>query len=166
MSATSKGLRLIGCMKLVSACLLASAALGLFHYMDSDLGDALQRLVTRLHLGPGHHKIEAAIADISGLNLNDLRRIDAGIFLYSLLYFTEGLGLLYKKHWAEYLTVIATSLLLPLEIYEIYLKATSAKWAILILNVIIVVYLVCVLVRQRRAALAGGLSETEPPHTQ
>ena len=34
----------------------------------------------------------------------------------------EGIGLLMRRLWAEYLTVIATAILLPLEVYEIVQK--------------------------------------------
>jgi len=32
---------------------------------------------------------------------------------------TEGVGLALRKRWAEYLTIIATSSLIPLEVYEL-----------------------------------------------
>jgi uncharacterized membrane protein (DUF2068 family) len=35
-----------------------------------------------------------------------------------VLELVEGGGLFYRKRWAEWLTVVATSLLVPLEVYE------------------------------------------------
>jgi hypothetical protein len=37
----------------------------------------------------------------------------------------EGVGLWLRKRWAEWLTVIATSLLVPLELYELVRRATA-----------------------------------------
>ena len=46
-----------------------------------------------------------------------------------------------EKRWAEYLTVVATSLFIPLEIYEIYEKFTWVRVLILIVNLFVVWYL-------------------------
>ena len=61
--------------------------------------------------------------------------------LYGLLELVEGTGLWLDKLWAEYLTVVATSLLVPLEIYELVRKPTLLKAAGISVNVAIVAYL-------------------------
>lgn len=53
------------------------------------------------------------------------------------------------KRLAEWLTIIITSSLIPLEIYEIYLHFAVAKVALLVLNIGIVVYLI-IRIRSRR----------------
>ena len=40
-------------------------------------------------------------------------------FVYSGLFFVEGIGLYLEKVWAEFLTIIITSAFIPLEIFEI-----------------------------------------------
>jgi uncharacterized membrane protein (DUF2068 family) len=55
---------------------------------------------------------------------------------------TEGFGLLFRKRWAEYLTIIATGSFIPLEIYEIARHCSAARILLLIGNVAIVVYLI------------------------
>jgi uncharacterized membrane protein (DUF2068 family) len=60
---------------------------------------------------------------------------------YGLLELVEGVGLWLDKLWAEYLTVIATSLLVPLEVYELVRKPGPLKAAGIAVNVLIVVYL-------------------------
>jgi uncharacterized membrane protein (DUF2068 family) len=64
---------------------------------------------------------------------------------------TEGVGLLLRKRWAEYFTIITTAGLIPLELYELAKHVTAAKIAILIINIAIVVYLV-VRVRSEQTA--------------
>ena len=71
-------------------------------------------------------------------------------FGYSCLLFTEGIGLWIQKRWAEYLTAIATSLFIPIEIYEIYEKFTWVRVALLVLNVFIVWYLVTRLTDEKK----------------
>ena len=54
---------------------------------------------------------------------------------------TEGVGLAMRRRWAEYLTVIATGLLIPYEAYEVIHKVTLFKIGALLLNVAVVGYL-------------------------
>jgi uncharacterized membrane protein (DUF2068 family) len=60
---------------------------------------------------------------------------------YALLEGTEGVGLALRRRWAEYLTVIATGVLIPYEIYEVVHRATLFKVGALLLNVAVVGYL-------------------------
>jgi uncharacterized membrane protein (DUF2068 family) len=65
----------------------------------------------------------------------------------------EGVGLWFNKRWAEYLTFIATSLLIPYEIYELYLRISVFKSVALVLNVLVVGYL---LYAKRLFGVRGG----------
>lgn len=60
---------------------------------------------------------------------------------YALLEGTEGVGLAMRRRWAEYLTVIATGILIPYEAYEVIHHATLFKVGALLLNVAVVGYL-------------------------
>ena len=53
------------------------------------------------------------------------------------LLLTEGIGLLMRKHWAEYFTVISTAVFIPLEVYEIFHRFTLTKVGVLAVNVAI-----------------------------
>jgi uncharacterized membrane protein (DUF2068 family) len=61
--------------------------------------------------------------------------------VYALLEGTEGVGLAMRRRWAEYLTVIATGILIPYEAYEVIHRATLFKVGALLLNVAVVGYL-------------------------
>ena len=60
---------------------------------------------------------------------------------YSALFLSEGIGLLLRKRWAEYFTVIVTGSLILLELYEIARRPTGVRVAVSLLNVSIVWYL-------------------------
>jgi uncharacterized membrane protein (DUF2068 family) len=60
---------------------------------------------------------------------------------YAALEATEGVGLALRRRWAEYLTVIATGILIPYEAYEVVLHATLFKVGALALNIAVVGYL-------------------------
>jgi uncharacterized membrane protein (DUF2068 family) len=65
----------------------------------------------------------------------------------------EGVGLWFRKRWAEYLTFVATSLLLPVEVYELTVRVSPFKMFALIVNLAVVVYL---LLAKRLFGLRGG----------
>lgn len=72
---------------------------------------------------------------------------------YALLEGVEAIGLWFAKRWAEYLTFIATTVLLIPEIYEIAQGTSWLKIVTMILNIAVVVYL---LVAKRLFGIRGG----------
>jgi uncharacterized membrane protein (DUF2068 family) len=80
--------------------------------------------------------------------LKELSALGAG---YAGLFLTEGTGLLFRKRWAEWLTIVATSSLMPLEVYELVKQFTSVRLLALLVNAAVVLYLIY-LVRQKEDA--------------
>jgi len=72
---------------------------------------------------------------------------------YAALEATEMVGLWLAKRWAEYLTFLATVLLVPFEVYEMAESFGAFKLVTFLLNVAIAVYL---LVAKRLFGLRGG----------
>ncbi|HEV3103068.1 MAG TPA: DUF2127 domain-containing protein [Candidatus Dormibacteraeota bacterium] len=70
-----------------------------------------------------------------------LTALAIGAIAYAILEGTEGVGLAMRRRWAEYLTVIATGILIPYEAYEVIRHATLFKVGALLLNVSVVGYL-------------------------
>jgi uncharacterized membrane protein (DUF2068 family) len=62
-------------------------------------------------------------------------------FGYAALMGTEGIGLYLRKPWARWFTIIATSSLIPVEVYEIVREVHLLRVVILVVNVAVVVYL-------------------------
>jgi uncharacterized membrane protein (DUF2068 family) len=70
----------------------------------------------------------------------------------------EGIGLLLRRRWAEYLTVVATALLMPLEVYEIAQKPNALRVAVLVVNFAILIYVIVKLVQTHRSRAARSLA--------
>ena len=76
------------------------------------------------------------------------------LLAYALLEFVEGLGLWMMVRWGEYFAVVATSVFLPLEVYDLVSKGiTVTRVGAFVINVAAVVYL---LVSKRLFGLGGG----------
>lgn len=61
---------------------------------------------------------------------------------YAVVEWTEAYGLWREKRWAEYLTVLATTGFLPLEIHELIKSITVVRVLALIVNVALIIWLV------------------------
>jgi uncharacterized membrane protein (DUF2068 family) len=144
------GFKVIGTLKLISGAFSVAAGIGILHYIDRGHGMGLERVVTHLGLDPHNHIIHTVISELTGIDRLHLRAIEAGTFLYALLHLIEGIGLILERDWAGYLVIVATSSLIPFEIYEISQKWSLVRIAIFVLNLAIVVYLIVVLRAEHR----------------
>ena len=149
------GFVVIGVMKLASGLLLLAAGFGLFRLFRGDAAAALEHAVLRLHLDPENRLVHAAVSRVSGLDRAHIKAIEVGTFFYALLHLIEGTGLVLRKRWAEYLTVVITGSLLPLELYEVARKPTAIRVGVMAVNVAVVVYLLVKLRQQHREAKAA-----------
>ena len=95
------------------------------------------------------HYIHLLLEKIGKIDAHKLRQLRAGTFFYATLFLIEGTGLALRQRWAEYVTIISTSSLIPIEVYELLKQYSAAKVAFLLINVVVVVYLVFELRRNR-----------------
>ncbi len=101
------------------------------------------RLIAAFKLLKGlAHYVRLLLTKLSILDDRRLKELSVGTFFYSAVFLTEGTGLALGKRWAEYLTIISTASLLPLEIYELAKHASIGKILALVINLAVVVYLV------------------------
>lgn len=129
-------------------------------------------LVHRLNIAPDSRTATWLLARALHVDDRQLGIIGAGLFLYATLYFVEGIGLYREKKWAEWLTVVSSFLLLPLEIYELFHRPNWFKVGLLVTNVAVIIYLMWRLdrdqraERSRRAALAPQPESAKTPPTK
>ena len=143
---------LIGLFKLVKAFLLIAVGIGAIKFLHKDLAASVTHWSRLLHIDPDNQYIHGFLVKIFRLTPKQLKELSLGTFLYAGLFLTEGIGLLLRKHWAEYFTIVTTGLFIPLELYELAKHFTAMKLAVTIVNVGIVWYLVArVRSRSRRS---------------
>jgi len=84
------------------------------------------------------------------MNDSRLRSLAALAFLYAAVRLIEAYGLWHMRVWAEWFAIIAGSLFLPVEVHEMFRRATWMRGLVLLTNLFIVAYLVNVRLRSRR----------------
>jgi uncharacterized membrane protein (DUF2068 family) len=130
--------------RLVKAAVLIALAIGLLVAGQKGLLTTWAEYAQgELNLDAGANFIELLldrlilfIASFSHINVLAMVAI-----AYALLEGTEGVGLAMRRRWAEYLTVIATSILIPYEVYEVLSHTTLFRVGALLLNIAVVGYL-------------------------
>ena len=141
-SADNRVIRLIALFKLLKAVLLIAVGMSALHLLHKDVATVVEHWVKLLGLDPGNRYIDRALQKVGNLTPAQIKRFGIGSFIYAGLFLTEGIGLWLVKRWAEWFSVIITSSLLPLEIYEIHRHPSPIKILVLILNIAVVGYLI------------------------
>jgi uncharacterized membrane protein (DUF2068 family) len=145
---SSTGILLIGSFKLLKGIMLVAAGIGALKLLHGNVADTVEHWIEVLRVDPENKYIHGLLGKVLSITPAQLKALSVGTFFYAALLLTEGIGLLMRKHWAEYFTVISTAALIPLEIYELAKHFTVAKVMVLLVNAVIVVYLI---VRLRRS---------------
>jgi uncharacterized membrane protein (DUF2068 family) len=138
---SSPVLLLIGIFKLFKAILLTIVGIGAFRLLHRDLAGTVLHWTQILRVDPDNRYLHGLLVRILRVSPKQLRELSFGTFFYAGLFATEGVGLLMRKRWAEYFTIITTGALLPLEIFELTRRFTATRLIVLIVNGLIVWYL-------------------------
>ncbi|MDQ2948304.1 MAG: DUF2127 domain-containing protein [Acidobacteriota bacterium] len=152
---SQRGLLYIALFKLFKGVLLLIVGVGALRLLHKDVAEIAMHWIDMLGVDPDSRFIHALLSKVLVMDDRKLREISAGTFFYAALLLTEGIGLLYRKHWAEYFTIITTAVFIPLEIYELIERFSVMKILVLGVNVAIVWYLVTKVMQNRRQAEAN-----------
>lgn len=146
---SSRGLWLIAAFKLFKGLALLAVAIGALKLLHKDVAVEAERWINYLRVDPQNHYIQKLLEKFGTIDDRKLKHLSFGTFFYSGLLLTEGAGLALRKRWAEYVTVISTGSLLPLEVYEIAKRVSVVRIILFLINVAVVVYLVIEVRRTR-----------------
>ena len=138
----SNTLLLIALFKLLKGIALLAVGIGALRLLHRDIAETVEHWVDILRVDPDNRYVHSLLVRALRVNTHQLKAVSAGTFIYSALLLTEGVGLLLRRRWAEYFTIVTTGGLIPLEVYELAKHVTFVKIVVLIVNIAIVVYLV------------------------
>ncbi len=137
----SRGLWLIAAFKLIKGLALLAVGIGALKLLHKDVAAEAEHWVDVFRVDPHNRYIHRLLEKLSILDDRRLKELSVGTFLYSAVFLTEGVGLALRKRWAEYMTIVTTASLLPLEVYELARRTTPGKAIVLLINLAVVVYL-------------------------
>jgi uncharacterized membrane protein (DUF2068 family) len=160
-------LRLLAVERWGRGVLIVLAAYAIYRFRAHH--DAIQRgfnedlplirpLAEKLHFNLDDSSIVHSIRTVIDAQTSTLAWVAVGLLGYGILQLVEGTGLWLLKRWGEYFAVVATSLGLPIEIYELIEKITTFRLVALVINVAAVLY---ILLSKRLFGLRGGKAAYE-----
>jgi uncharacterized membrane protein (DUF2068 family) len=143
------GLMVVGLFKLTKAAFFTTVGAVAFHLIHANLGDVVIRMIDSLRIDPEGHVASFLMDRVDLIGHHQLREAGTYSLIYAVLCVIEGVGLIRHKSWAEYFTVILTTLALPLEVFELVRRFEAYKVGLLLANVAVVLYLLWVLKKKR-----------------
>jgi uncharacterized membrane protein (DUF2068 family) len=131
-----------------------------FGYSRDSIKDAFQRdlpaLRTLFHqvgYNIDNSKLSGLIHKALTLSPTTIKLLAGGLALYAVIEVIEGFGLWLGRRWGEYFAMVATSLGLPFEVYELAGQVTVTKSLLFAVNLALVLYLV---ITKRLFGVRGG----------
>jgi uncharacterized membrane protein (DUF2068 family) len=137
-----RGLRLIAAFKLLKGLALLALGIGALKLLHKDVAAVVEHWINIFQVDPHSHYIQLLLAKLSIVDDRRLKEVSVGTFIYSAIFLAEGVGLALGKRWAEYLTIVTTASLLPLEVYELVKHVGIGKGVALVINLAVVAYLI------------------------
>ncbi len=137
-----RGLRVIAAFKLLKAAALIAVGVGALKLLHKDVAAIAEHWINVFQVDPHSHFIDLLLEKLAILDDHRLKELSIGTFIYAGIFFVEGVGLALQKRWAEYFTIITTSSLLPIAVYELARRVSIGRWLALAINLGVVAYLI------------------------
>lgn len=134
----SRCLRWIGTLQVTKGLLLVALALGLLSFLHKDVDEIVALLMDKVGINVEGRHAAALLEWLDLVTDKQLFQLSALAFFFASVLVTQGTGLLMRKEWAKYLTLFATSALVPFEAYELFKGFGYGKLTVLLINVAIV----------------------------
>ena len=103
---------------------------------------AIRALYQHLGFDVSRSRLLSLINESFAFDSRWLTLLAIGLALYALIELVESIGLWQGRRWGEYFAMVATSIFLPYEAYDLTVKITWLRVGALAINLLLVVYLV------------------------
>jgi uncharacterized membrane protein (DUF2068 family) len=155
-------LRLFAVERCLRALIFGALAIAIWRFSGSRLSieqaydqmlPAVRTLLRELGFNVNHNKLLGLIQHAFKLDPHTLGLLALAAGAYAVIEIIEAVGLWLLKRWGEYFAMIATSVGIPYEIYDLTAKVTVLRVVAFVINVALVVYLVAT---KRLFGVRGG----------
>jgi uncharacterized membrane protein (DUF2068 family) len=138
------GLRIIALFKFMKALLLILTSYGVHKLLDPELVEKIRVWSSTVTDRVDQRLVLHALSFVEGLGADKLHLVIAVTVASTAVVLTEGIGLWMRKRWAEWVTVVATTSLIPFELWELFARPPGHRLTVvatLLVNVLIAAYL-------------------------
>jgi len=135
------GIRVIAFFEGGKAMLMLVALLVFILDFHLNAYDLAETLVGRLHLDPQGHYVSLLLKVAENFSGGELAAVCVCALMYSVIKFSESIGLWNQRPWGRTLGIASIGVLIPYEVYALFHQYTHFKLMILLINTSIVLYL-------------------------
>lgn len=135
------GLRGVALFEALKGGLAVAGAIWVTTLRHKDLLEVAEHMLRTVHVAPDRHIARAFMHFAEKINGRDLRIVVVLVLIYAAIRFTEATGLWLEKEWAEWFALVSGGVYIPYEIAEVVRHHNRTTWAILIVNILIVIYM-------------------------
>jgi uncharacterized membrane protein (DUF2068 family) len=135
------GIRAIALFEGGKAMLMLIALLTFIFDFHLNAQDLAETLVGRLHIDPQDHYVTLLLKVAESFSGGELTAVCVCAFMYSVIKFSESIGLWNQRPWGRTLGIASIGVLIPYEVYALFHQYTHFKLIILLINTSIVLYL-------------------------
>jgi uncharacterized membrane protein (DUF2068 family) len=155
-------LRVFAVERFVRGILAGAAAVFLWQFRHSRVSveqrfdrelPVVRGLFRQLGFNISNSKLVGLLHHALTLSTKTLSLVALGLAVYAVIELVEAVGLWLARRWGEYFAALATSLGLPLEIYDLAKKITVTALVLFAINLALVLYLV---ITKRLFGVRGG----------
>jgi uncharacterized membrane protein (DUF2068 family) len=144
------GLRTVAVYEFAKGLAVLAAGVVALFLLHRDAQKVVEEAIHNVGLNPEWHYLRLLV-DESGKFTDTRKWLFAGVAgFYALTRFIIAYGLWHELHWAEWFAVISAGVYFPFEILHFYHKQVATRLIVPFFNVLVVIYLVRVLMANRR----------------
>lgn len=151
------GLRTIAMFEASKGLLAFIVAIGIHALSGQNIQQAMEQLVTHMHLNPASHFPSIIIRAAGELTSPRLMYIALGSLAYTAVRFIEAYGLWHGKQWTEWFALISGAIYIPFELQEMFLHLNALSVAIVLINSLMVWYLALILLKAHRQKRSSNI---------
>ncbi len=147
--ASKAGLRAVASFEAAKGVLvivLAAIIIAVHHHIE----DYAEDLLYHLHIDFDHRFGRALLQAASKVGDVRMWTVGAAAAVYATVRFVEAWGLWQRRVWAEWFALLSGTLYLPFEILKVVERASWERIGVLLINVVIVLYMLEIRVREAR----------------
>lgn len=160
--ASKAGLRVVASFEAAKGVLVIALA-AIIIAVHNHIEDYAEDLLYHLHIDFDHRFGRVLLHAASQVGDARMWTVAAAAALYATVRFVEAWGLWQRRVWAEWFALLSGTLYLPFEVLKVAERASWERIGVLVVNVIIVLYMLEIRVREARCkeddkkAVAGQL---------
>jgi len=152
--ASRVGLRAVATFEAAKG-LLVLVLLVLLLAVHNRIEDYAEDLLYHLHIDFDRHFAQRFLHGASWVSDSPLWAVGVGAAVYASVRFIEAWGLWNRRVWAEWFAMLSGAIYLPFELMEVAKRATWEHVGILATNMVIVLYMLFIRIRDSRSKVGG-----------